>query len=65
MTLLEQVRFTIEWRQRNTPGVAVDPDVAINRMTPLELLMEISDALEEIAKEEDPYGMYEERRRHP
>jgi hypothetical protein len=29
------------------------------------LLKEISDALEEIAKEEDPYGMYEERRRHP
>jgi len=64
MTLLEQVRFTIEWRQRNS-SVEVAPDVAINDMTPLELLKEISDALEEIAKEEDPYGMYEERRRHP
>ena len=46
MDLLERVRFNIEWAQRNTTD-APDADAVIDRMTPLELLKAISEALSE------------------
>jgi hypothetical protein len=50
MTLLERVRFAIEWRLRNNRDAVTDE--VINRMTPVELLTEISEALEQMKKEE-------------
>jgi molybdenum cofactor biosynthesis enzyme len=49
--LLDQVRFDIEWQNRNHP-VKLSVDDIINTMTPLELLAAISAALETIRKED-------------
>jgi len=49
--LIEQVRFDIEWYNRNHP-TNLSVDDTINAMTPLELLAAISDALETIRREE-------------
>ena len=55
--LLDQVRWDIEWRSRIGSNFVLDAesvDAVINRMTPLELLTAISNALETIRKEEQP-----------
>ena len=49
--LLDQVRFDIEWYNRNH-SVKLNVDDTINTMTPLELLAAISDALETIRRED-------------
>ena len=49
-TLLEQVRFNIEWQRRND-SQPFDTDEVINAMTPLELLTAISEALAEMKME--------------
>jgi hypothetical protein len=49
--LLDQVRFDIEWYNRNHPTDR-SVDETINAMTPLELLAAISAALETIRRED-------------
>ena len=47
-TLLESVRFNVEWAMRNDdPANRPTADEKINQMTPLELLTAISEALAE------------------
>lgn len=51
MTLIESLRFNVEW-QRPTGSEDTVDDI-INRMTPLELAVALSEALADIAEDED------------